>query len=115
MQAYLDYMVDVATFMGADPDFARKEMTDVLEFEMQLANFSLPREERRNASRLYNPRRIRDLSSLDPHTPWLDYINNILTDSIMQVRPKYNNDNFCHAASTLIVYPKSVSTKIRIF
>ncbi len=90
LQAYLDYMVDVATFLGAEPNFARSEMTEVLEFEMQLANFSLPREQRRNASRLYNPMRVRDLASLDPYTPWIDYINNILTPGIMQVSNHIN-------------------------
>jgi membrane metallo-endopeptidase-like protein 1 len=50
-KAYLDYMVDVATFLGAEPNFARTDMLDVLQFEMQLANISLPREERRNATR----------------------------------------------------------------
>ena len=78
-------MVDVATFLGADEDFARAEMLEVLKFEMQLANFSLPREERRNASRLYNPMRIKDLSKLDPNTPWLEYINRILSAEIVQV------------------------------
>jgi len=43
------------------------------------------REERRNASKLYNPMRIRDLSRLDPYTPWLEYINRILTEDIIQV------------------------------
>ena len=51
IQAYLDYMVDVAKFLGAETEFARLEMLDVLKFEMQLANISLPREERRNATR----------------------------------------------------------------
>ena len=44
-------MVDVAKFLGADETLARSEMLEVLKFEMQLANISLPREERRNATR----------------------------------------------------------------
>ena len=79
-------MIDVASYLGADPSAARAEMLEVLRFEMSLANFSLPREERRNASKLYNPMRVRDLSKFDPNTPWLDYINNILTPDIIQVR-----------------------------
>ena len=47
----MDYMVDVAKFLGADETLARSEMLEVLKFEMQLANISLPREERRNATR----------------------------------------------------------------
>ena len=79
-------MIDVASYLGADPSAARAEMLEVLRFEMSLANFSLPREERRNASKLYNPMRVRDLSKFDPNTPWLDYISNILTPDIIQVR-----------------------------
>ncbi|TRY73034.1 hypothetical protein TCAL_01898 [Tigriopus californicus] len=85
VQAYLHYMIDVATFLGADPSTVAQEMKEVLEFEIMLANFSLPREERRNASKLYNPMRIKDVSNFDPHTPWLEYINNILTSDIIQV------------------------------
>ena len=87
--------MDVATFLGADYEFARQEMREVLLFEMELANFSLPREERRNASRLYNPMRIKDLAKLDPHTPWLDYINTILSPEIIQVLTKPKTQLFC--------------------
>ena len=93
-------MVDVATFLGADPDFARQEMMAVLEFEMVLAKHSLPREERRNASKLYNPMRIRDLASLDPNTPWLEYINTILSPDIIQV--SFNLIFFCAVFSICV-------------
>lgn len=43
------------------------------------------REERRDASKLYNPMRVSELTSLDPTTPWLEYINTILTTDIVQV------------------------------
>ena len=43
VQAYFDYMLDVANLMGADPELAAKEMKEVLNFEIQLANISLPR------------------------------------------------------------------------
>jgi hypothetical protein len=36
--------------------------------------------------RLYNPMKIRDLSLYDPDTPWLDYINRILSKDIVQVK-----------------------------
>ena len=78
-------MIDVATFLGADPQSAKSEMLQVLQFEMTLANFSLPREERRNATKLYNKMRIKDLTDLDPNVPWLEYINNILSPEIIQV------------------------------
>ena len=38
--AYLRYMVDAAVLMGADPDTALHDMTQVLEFETKVANVS---------------------------------------------------------------------------
>ena len=45
----------------------------------------LSREERRDASKLYNPMKVSELTTLDPTTPWLEYINTILTTDIVQV------------------------------
>ena len=77
--AYLSYMVDIATMLGADRQQAELEMLEVVQFEMELANISLSREERRDSVSLYNPMTISDLYQLDPTTPWLDHINNLLT------------------------------------
>lgn len=38
MQAYYDYMVDIAIMFGADKERAKEELLDVLEFETSLAN-----------------------------------------------------------------------------
>jgi hypothetical protein len=45
----------------------------------------LLREERRDASKLYNPMRIDELSTLDPSTPWLEYINRYTIYSMASV------------------------------
>jgi len=50
-----------------------------------LANISLPREERRNATKLYNPRKLSEMSSLAPIANWTDYVNQVLTKDVMQV------------------------------
>lgn len=47
--------------------------------------FIFCRELRRDASKLYNPMRVSQLSALDPSTPWLQYINRLLSKDIMQV------------------------------
>ena len=39
----------------------------------------LPREERRDDSKLYNPMTIKELSDKVPQIPWLPYINTILS------------------------------------
>lgn len=61
VKAYFDYMIDIAVIMGADKETAVRELTDSLNFEIALANISLPLEERRNATKLYNPMRLYEL------------------------------------------------------
>lgn len=40
VQAYFDYMVDMAVLFGADEETARDELEDVLGLEIDLANVS---------------------------------------------------------------------------
>jgi hypothetical protein len=62
--------------------FAPKES---LLFEIELAKVSQARELRRNATRMYNPMTLAQLQDLAPIVPWVTYINNILTQKIIQV------------------------------
>jgi hypothetical protein len=54
-------------------------------FEIELAKVSQARELRRNATRMYNPMTLAQLQDLAPIVPWVTYINNILTQKIIQV------------------------------
>jgi len=83
--SYYNYMVSVAVLLGADRKVAEEELKESLKFEIELAHASRPREERRNATRLYNPMMIKDLHQHAPMVPWLEYINNILTKDLLQV------------------------------
>lgn len=102
VQAYVDFMVDNAVIFGADRTKAREELLQSLEFETKLANvsdvlvsflwnficeihlfqISLPREERRNASALYNPTTIKELQEKYPFINWRDYINGLLPQKV---------------------------------
>ena len=83
--AYYTYMTDLVTMLGADRTQAELQMLEVLIFETQLANISLSRELRRDSSSLYNPMRVGELSRLDAGTPWLEYLNRLLTRDTVQV------------------------------
>ena len=103
IKAYLTYIKDIALLLGGDPQIVEKEMEEILIFEIDIANITLPRysrdhvdfykckmiifsrEERRDANKLYNPMTINNLSDLDPSTPWLEYINKVLTKDIETV------------------------------
>ncbi|XP_034935732.1 neprilysin-2-like isoform X2 [Chelonus insularis] len=79
VKAYYEYMVDIAIILGAEPERAKAELMESLLFEMKLANISLPVEKRRNATLLYNPMTVAELSKVYPSIPWKDYFNRILS------------------------------------
>ncbi|XP_011866367.1 PREDICTED: membrane metallo-endopeptidase-like 1 isoform X1 [Vollenhovia emeryi] len=78
VQAYYKYMVDIAVILGANPSRAQAELKESLEFEIKLANISLPNEKRRNVTLLYNPMTVNQLSAAYPSIPWWEYFNTIL-------------------------------------
>lgn len=78
VQAYYNYQISMAVLLGADRARAERELKESLEFEIEIANYSLPKEERRNASKLYNKMTIGELQAKVPEIPWLEYINNVL-------------------------------------
>ncbi|XP_026465148.1 neprilysin-2-like [Ctenocephalides felis] len=80
--AYYEYMTDLAVMLGAPRDRAEKELKESLQFEMNLANISLPTEKRRNATVLYNPHTIAELQEKFPLVQWLDYINVLLPEGL---------------------------------
>ncbi|KAG5667540.1 hypothetical protein PVAND_015519 [Polypedilum vanderplanki] len=80
--AYKSYQVDLAKLFGSTltQEQLEAKMSEALEFEYQLANISLPREERRDANLLYNPMSITELQSKYPYIQWLDYLNSLMPD-----------------------------------
>ncbi|XP_026684876.1 neprilysin-2-like [Diaphorina citri] len=100
VRAYYEYMLDIAVLMGANREAAVEELTESLNFEIALAKISLPLEERRNATKLYNPMKITELQERYPSIPWTEYINTILSpnaqlkydETIIVSEPKYIYD-----------------------
>ena len=62
MTSYYNYMVNVAVLLGAERSVAESELRESLKFEIELAQASQARENRRNATRLYNPYKIKGKS-----------------------------------------------------
>merc|ERR1711936_1269542 len=83
VKAYLQYMVDSAVFLGANREVALTEMKDALDLELKIAEMTLPREERRNKTALYNTMTIKEASALYPKLPWVEYINVVLSPDRM--------------------------------
>ena len=75
-----------AILLGADPARAEQELRESLNFEIKLATNALPREKRRNASALYFPMTLTELSQQIPLHNWTTYVNKILTEDVLQVQ-----------------------------
>ncbi|KAI5630567.1 VLP3p-3, transcript variant X1 [Venturia canescens] len=83
LKAYYNEMVEFAVMLGADKTRATKELRESLMFEMKLAKISSPREKRRNATQLYNPMTLSQLSKKYPNVKWKEYFNRLLPSSII--------------------------------
>ena len=77
--------MQIAVLLGADPARAASELLESLNFEIKLANASLPREMRRNATALYHPMTLAELAQEIPIVEWTEYVNKILTPELLQV------------------------------
>lgn len=60
-------MVKSAVMLGGKETKVRQELKRAFEFETVLANQSIPREERRNYTTMYNKMRIKDISKIAKH------------------------------------------------
>ncbi|CAL1279878.1 unnamed protein product [Larinioides sclopetarius] len=76
--AYFNMMVKAAKKLGANEETAEEELMQALKFETSLANFSLPQEERRDFSKLYNKYTVQQLQELFPQINWLKFFNGLL-------------------------------------
>ena len=97
VQAYYKYMVQTAVFLGADEQIAKKEMKEALEFELKLAEMSLPVAEMRNITALYNPMTLAEAQKLYPEFPLIKYISGALgltvdENEVVHVAVYYLND-----------------------
>lgn len=69
MDAYTKYIKDVLIVLAADMNVTKvnySEVDDLVTFEKQLANITIPTEQRRNYSIMYNPMSVEVLSNILP-------------------------------------------------
>lgn len=82
VKAYYEYMVDVCTILGADRQKAQVDMWQALQFEIQLANVSLPIEERRDFDRMYNPFNMTRIGFYYGYIVWKDLLDTLIPREI---------------------------------
>ena len=78
VQAYYNYMINIAVLLGADREKAREELKEALMLELKLVEFALPREERRNTTALHNPMALSEVQKMYPEFPMVSYINDLI-------------------------------------
>ncbi|KAK3583845.1 hypothetical protein CHS0354_022890 [Potamilus streckersoni] len=79
MKAYHEFGKAVAVKLGADRRQAAKDFKDLIEFETQLANITVPSHERRDAEKNYNKMTVQILSERYPQFDWLLYLQTVFT------------------------------------
>ncbi|KAF5287391.1 hypothetical protein FQA39_LY15929 [Lamprigera yunnana] len=80
VKAYYNYLIDLATILGAQKVTAKKELKDSVMFEISLAKITLSNEQRRNYSTLTNVVSILGAKQQFPIIPWTEYIQNLTND-----------------------------------
>ncbi|XP_062124827.1 neprilysin-2-like [Drosophila sulfurigaster albostrigata] len=78
VSAYYDYMVDIAVLFGAKKDEAKEQLSQSLQFEIDLATISWPKEKFRNSSVMFNPFTLQQLNAAYPYVDWVDFMNALL-------------------------------------
>lgn len=99
VQHYYKFMLDTAVYLGATKEKAEEELLKSLNFEFALAEITLPREERRNATLLYNPTTVDKLPVYEGLPPsWKHYFQGIFdgTDVIIADDEKVIVTNFTY-------------------
>nr|XP_012234649.1 PREDICTED: endothelin-converting enzyme 1 isoform X1 [Linepithema humile] len=87
LEAYKDYLIKIATLLGASLDNATIHAEELIEFETQLATITLSPDERRNFSELYQRMNVGELITLVPQIDWHRYLSIVLARTINVSEP----------------------------
>ncbi|XP_017721533.1 PREDICTED: endothelin-converting enzyme 2 isoform X2 [Rhinopithecus bieti] len=79
LTAYLDYMEELGMLLGGRPTSTREQMQQVLELETQLANITVPQDQRRDEEKIYHKMSISELQALAPSMDWLEFLSFLLS------------------------------------
>lgn len=74
LQTYREFATNVAKALGAEDALATKEIKDMVDFEIQLANITIPEEYRRDTEAIYKRYTISGLSNITKDFDWLKYL-----------------------------------------
>ncbi|XP_071439614.1 endothelin-converting enzyme homolog isoform X2 [Hetaerina americana] len=78
LKAYLDYMTKIGVLLGGEENSTKRQMSDVINFETELANITTPADERRDEEKMYHLISIADLQEKAPFMSWKEYFSDAL-------------------------------------
>eukprot|EP00106_Octopus_bimaculoides_P018549 XP_014785991.1 PREDICTED: neprilysin-2-like [Octopus bimaculoides] len=84
VDAYENFMVSVSELLGADRNFSRKELREVIQFETELANITNSIEDRVDIESLYTKISIAELNQMAPEFDWLKYFRSIISPDVQE-------------------------------
>uniref|UniRef100_A0A1A9VUH3 Peptidase M13 N-terminal domain-containing protein n=1 Tax=Glossina austeni TaxID=7395 RepID=A0A1A9VUH3_GLOAU len=81
-RAYHKYMTETAVLLGANRSTAAQDFEEVLQFEIQLANATIPKADRRDLGSIYEKFNLIDLQEKFPELNWAIYLQTFLGTNI---------------------------------
>ncbi|XP_056138989.1 endothelin-converting enzyme 2b isoform X1 [Lampris incognitus] len=74
LAAYVEYMVELGLLLGGERSSTLQQMQQILDFEIALANITVPQDQRRDEEKIYNKVTIAELQVLAPAVDWLELL-----------------------------------------
>ncbi|XP_077288912.1 M13 family metallopeptidase neprilysin 3 isoform X1 [Arctopsyche grandis] len=87
LDAYLEFMTKISVLLGGNETHAKEQMSLVIDFETELANITIPAENRRDEELLYMNMTVTELEVMAPFLRWQDFFN----DAFRRVNKKISN------------------------
>ncbi|XP_071145795.1 endothelin-converting enzyme homolog isoform X1 [Mytilus edulis] len=87
LKAYLKYLTKVGVLLGEEENSTRQQMIDVIEFETQIANITIPREERRDEEKIYHKITIGKLQENSTFVNWNKFFNKLFSAVNIKLTP----------------------------
>ncbi|XP_036386960.1 endothelin-converting enzyme 1 isoform X2 [Megalops cyprinoides] len=100
LDAYLDFLVELGVLLGGSEERSRMLMQEIVDFEVALANITVPQEERRDEEAIYHKIQAKDLATLAPAIDWIPFLREVFA-------PMELNDT-----EPVVVYAKEYLQKV---
>ncbi|XP_064611411.1 neprilysin-like isoform X2 [Liolophura sinensis] len=85
VKTYEDFARQVAIFLGAEPERAAREMKQMVDLEVALANITIPQDQRRDSEALYNKMTVGELADNITGFDWRQYLNLLFNEANMTI------------------------------